>query len=72
MFDDVFRMTTICTENFRDGVHDSFGDSIIAGALEPILKEIDSLRYHSEEFNRQAVEIDRILEEARSIHLNEQ
>lgn len=72
MFDDVFRMATLCTENFRDGVRDSFGDSIITGALEPILKEIDSLRYHSEEFNRQAVEIDRMLEEARSIHLTEQ
>lgn len=72
MFDDVYRIATICTENFRDGVRDSFGDSIIAGALEPILKEIDSLRYHSEEFNRQAVEIARMLEEARSIHLTEQ
>jgi hypothetical protein len=72
MFDDVFRMATLCTEKFRDGVRDSFGDSIIAGALEPILKEINSLRNHNEEFHRQAADIGRMLEEARSMHLTEQ
>ncbi len=67
MFDDVFRTAALCTENFRDGVRDSFGASVIADALEPILKEIDSLRDFSEEFQRQAFNIDRVLEEARTI-----
>ncbi len=67
MFDDVFGMATLCTENFRDGVRDSFGASIVADVLDPILKEIDSLRVFNEEFQRQAFNIDRTLEDARTI-----
>ena len=62
MFDDVYGMATLCAENFRDGVRDSFGASMIADALEPILKEIDSLRDFNEEFQRQALNIDRVME----------
>ena len=67
MFDDVFGMATLCAENFRDGVRDSFGASMIADVLDPLLKEIDSLRHFNEEFQRQALNIDRVMEEARSI-----
>ena len=67
MFDDVFGMATLCAENFRDGVRDSFGASMIADVLDPILKEIHSLRVCNEEFQQQALNIDRVLEEARSI-----
>lgn len=65
MFDDVFGMATLCAENFSDGVRDSFGASIVADVLDPILKEIDSLQIFNEEFQRQALNIDRILEDAR-------
>jgi hypothetical protein len=44
MFDDALGMATLCAEHFRDGVRDSFGASMIADVLDPILKEIDSLR----------------------------
>jgi hypothetical protein len=71
MFDDILRTATLCTENFRDGVRDSFGASIIADALDPILKEINSLSHCSEEFQRQALNIDRVLEEARKIQFKD-
>ena len=67
MFDDVFGMATLCAENFRAGVRDSFGASMIADVLEPILKQMDSLRHFKEEFQRQALNIDRVMEEARTI-----
>ena len=72
MFDDVYGMATLCAENFRDGVRDSFGASMIADALEPILKEIDSLRDFNEEFQRQALNIDRAMEEARTIKFKDE
>lgn len=50
VFDDVFGMMSLCTENFRGGVRDSFGASIITDVLEPILMEIDSFRSFNEEF----------------------
>jgi hypothetical protein len=71
MFDDVFRTAALCTENFRDGVRDSFGASMIADALDPILKEIDSLRHFNEEFQRQALNIDRAIEDARSFEFRD-
>jgi hypothetical protein len=69
VFDDVFGMISLCTENFRGGVRDSFGASIITDVLEPILMEIDSLRSFNEEFKRHAFNIDQVLEEARAIQL---
>ena len=71
MFDDVFRTAALCTENFRDGVRDSFGASMIADALDPILKEIDSLRDFNEEFQRQVFNVDCVLEEARKIQFKD-
>lgn len=71
MFDDALGMATLCTENFRDGVRDSFGASMIADVLDPILKEIDSLREFNEEFQRQALNIDRVLEQARTIQFKD-
>lgn len=71
MFDDILRTAALGTENFRDGVRDSFGASIIADVLDPILKEIDSLRHFHEEFQQQALNIDRVLEEGRSIQYRE-
>ena len=71
MFDDVFGIATLCTENFRNGVRDSFGASIIADVLDPILKEIDSLRIFNEEFQRQLLNIDQTLEYARAIQFKD-
>jgi hypothetical protein len=62
-------MISLCTENFRGGVRDSFGASIITDVLEPILMEIDSLRSFNEEFKRHVFNIDQVLEEARAIQL---
>ena len=67
MFDDVFGMATLFIENFRDRVRDSFGAAMIADVLDPILKEVDSLRIFNEEFQQQSFIIDRVLEEARTI-----
>lgn len=71
VFDDVFGMMSLCTETFRGGVRDSFGASILTDVLEPILKEIDSLRAFNEEFQRHALNIDQVLEEARAIQLKD-
>lgn len=71
VFDDVFGMMALCTENFRGGVRDSFGASIIDDILDPILRELDSLRVFDEEFQRQALNIDQALEEARAIQFKD-
>ena len=71
MFDDAFGMATLCAESFRDGVRESFDASMIADVLDPILKEIHSLRDFNEEFQRQALNIDRVLEEARTIQFKD-
>ena len=67
VFDDAFGMISVCTEDFRCGVRDTFGASIITDVLEPILMEIDSLRAFNEEFQRHSLNIDQVLEEARAI-----
>lgn len=66
MFDEVFGMTALCTEKFREGVRDSFGSSIVADVLEPILKEVDSLRIFNAAFQQQSLHIDSKLEDART------
>jgi len=71
MFDDVLGVATLCAENFRDGVRDSFGASMIGDVLDPVLKEIDALRDFNEQFQRQARSIDRVLEEARTIQFKD-
>ena len=67
MFEDVFEMASSCTEKFRNGVRDAFGASIVSEALEPILKEINSLRRLNAEIEGQVRNIDQVLEEARAI-----
>jgi hypothetical protein len=71
MFDDVLGTAMLCVENFRGGVHDSFGASIIADVLDPVLNEIVLLRSFNKEFQGLSLDIDRVLQEARSFHLNE-
>ena len=72
MFDDALGMAKRCTEDFRDGVRDSFGLSIVTDVLGPILQDIESLRELHEEFRRQATTIDRTLEETRAIRFPDQ
>lgn len=67
MFDDVLGMVEQCTEMFRNSVRDQFGASVIADVLDPIRHQIGLLRSSHEEFEQQALEIARVLEEARSI-----
>lgn len=67
MFDEVFGIATQCTGNFCDGVRDQFGASIVADVLDPILKEIDSLRIFNDTFQHQSLSIDQTLSEARMI-----
>ena len=50
MFDEAFGMTAMCAGKFREGVRDTFGASIVADVLDPILKEVDSLRIISDAF----------------------
>lgn len=64
MFDEVFGVAGICAGNFREGVRDTFGASIVADVLDPILKEIDSLRIFNVAFQQQSLDIDRILTDA--------
>ena len=71
MFDDVFGIAALCTENFREGVRDSFGASIVADVLDPILKEVNSLRIFNATFEQQSLSIDRILADARMLELKD-
>ena len=66
MFDEVFGIAALCAENFREGVRDSFGASIVEDVLDPIIKEIDSLRIVNAEFQRQSLIIDGALADART------
>lgn len=66
MFDDVFGMAALCTGNFRDGVRDTFGACIVADVLDPIIKEIDSLRIFNAAFQQQSFSIDSTLADART------
>ena len=71
MFDEVFGMATMCAENFRDGVRDTFGASMVADVLDPILKEIDSLRIISDAFQQQSLSIDQTLADARMLQFKD-
>ncbi len=66
MFDEVFGMAELCGGNFREGVRDSFGASIIEDVLDPIIKEVDSLRIFNAEFQWQSLSIDGTLADART------
>ena len=66
MFDEVFGMAALCTGSFREGVRDTFGASVVADVLDPILKEVDSLRIFNAAFTEQSLNIDRALTDART------
>ena len=66
MFDEVFGMVALCTGNFREGVRDTFGASIVVDVRDPILKEVDSLRIFNAAFQQQSLSIDRTLADART------
>ena len=67
MFDDTFGLTEAIAQDFRDGVRDGFGASVVVDVLEPMLKEIDNLRLFNEAFQRQTESIDRCLADARAL-----
>ncbi|MFC5839976.1 hypothetical protein [Aeromonas bestiarum] len=71
MFDEVFGMAALCAGNFRDGVRDTFGASMVADVLDPILKEIDSLRVFNAAFQQQSLSIDRTLADARTLQFKD-
>ncbi|ENB9651163.1 hypothetical protein ABJB51_007050 [Pseudomonas aeruginosa] len=71
MFDEAFGMTAMCTGKFREGVRDTFGVSIVADVLDPILKEVDSLRILNAAFKQQAFAIDRTLNDARELQFKD-
>ena len=71
MFDDVFGMAAMCAGNFREGVRDTFGASIVADVLDPILKEIDSLRIFNAAFQQQSIDIDRTLNDVRALQFKD-
>jgi hypothetical protein len=51
-------------ESFSEGVRDTFGTSIVSDILDPILKEIDSLRAFNAVFQQQSLSIDQTLADA--------
>ena len=71
MFDEAFGMTAMCTGKFREGVRDTFGASIVADVLDPILKEDDSLRILNAAFKQQSFAIDRTLNDARELQFKD-
>ena len=71
MFDEVFGMAVLCTENFREGVRDTFGASIVADVLDPILKEVDSLRIFNAAYQLQSLAIDRTLNDVRELQFKD-
>ena len=71
MFDEVFGMAALCAENFREGVRDSFGASIVEDVLSPIIKEVDSLRIFNAAFTEQSLNIDKALVDARTHEFKE-
>lgn len=71
MFNDVFGMMGQCSETFRNSVNDAFGSSIVSDILEPIQNEINMLRSFHEEFQRQSLDLEQVLQELRSFNLND-
>jgi len=70
MFNDVSGLAGQCAGNFRGCVHDAFGASIVSDVLDPVITELSMLRSFSEEFQKLSMEVDQILQEARSIQPN--
>lgn len=53
--------------HFQSNVQDQFGQSIINDIYDPILNEVSALEQMEEESERQISDINKLLEEARSI-----
>jgi len=71
MFDGVFGMLERCTEMFGAGVRDAFGASISADVLEPLRNEIGVLRSLHEDMERHFMNVEQVLQEARSLTIAE-
>ena len=71
MFNDVSGMMGQCSETFRNSVNDAFGSSIISDILDPIQNEISLLRSFHEEFQRQSLDLEQVLQDARAFNLND-
>lgn len=71
MFDEVFGMAALHTGNFREGVRDTFGASIVADVLDPIFKEIDSLRIFNAAFQQKSLSIEQTLADARELQFKD-
>jgi len=71
MFDEVFGMAAMCAGSFREGVRDTFGASIVDDVLDPILKEVDSLRIFNADFQQKTFDIDRTLNDARVLQFKD-
>lgn len=71
MFDDVFGMVQQCAETFRGSVRDAFGASIMADVLDPIQDQIGLLRCLNEEVQHQSLSVGQVLQEARSMTIEE-
>lgn len=69
MFDDVLGMTERCVETFRSGVRDAFGASIIADVLDPIRNQIGQLRSLHEDVQSHSLNVEQVLQDARSLTL---
>lgn len=67
MFDDVFGLTENCAETFRTGVRDAFGASIVTDVLEPIHVQINHLRSLSEDLERSFLNVEQLLQNARTM-----
>ena len=53
------------------GVRDTFGASIVADVLDPILKEVDSLRIFNAAYQLQSLAIDRTLNDVRELQFKD-
>jgi len=71
MFDEVFGMAARCAGSFREGVRDTFGASIVDDVLDPILKEIDSLRVFNADFQQKTFDLDRTLNDVRALQFKD-
>ena len=71
MFDDVSGMMGQCSETFGNSVNDAFGSSIVSNVLDPIQNEISMLRSFHEEFQRQSLDLEQVLQDARAFNLND-
>jgi len=67
MFDEIWGTASLYAGGFRDSVRDSFGASIVDDVLDPILKEISSLRILNATVQQQSLGVDQILAGARML-----